>query len=1181
VKCPKLAAVAVGVAVVASALAVAPGSLPASARPSPVGIRAADARPQATPSPAVTVGAKLGAWGNAREVPGTAALNKGGSAWVQAASCGKPGSAPGNCAIVGVYTDANHHTQTFVAGEKSGVWGTAIEVPGTASLNKGNGGQHPALACASPDNCAVTGSYTDAHGQPQFFVADEKNGTWGNARVLSNGHIPGVITRAPSIACGTTGDCAVTGTYKRDDNATLQAFVADERGGAWGPAITVPGSDGLNIGGAADGLSVSCAAAGVCTVAGDYTNVNGTRQALVADERSGAWGQAMPLTVADIPGNPPSGAIPAQASFASCASAGDCAVTGTYDASQIGHVFVADERNGTWTSGRALPGEATLANSVVTTSASAISCADAGDCAVGGEFAGAGGPNASYVADERSGTWTTAQQLFGTADFNTASFADINAMSCAADGDCTVGGAYPGTDGNAKAFTASQVDGSWRGAAQVPGLAALHGDGISHGLTAACGTPGNCVTGGYFNDAAHRPQAFIADQSTVTATALALSTPAVRPGHADAEKLTVQVTARFGGPPAGTVTVTADEGTTVCVITLDATGKGGCAVKASLFGPGNYPLTAAYGGSDAYGASRSAARALTVTRHGAWGNARPVPGVAALGKGTFADMGEAACASAGTCTAIGTYSDASGNAHAFVVTEKNGTWGNAVPLPGTAALGKVATDTGLIACASASDCSAVGIFGSGTIAAATPATSRGHHSAASSRTAAAASASGVFVSDEKNGAWGNARPLPGLSALDAGKDAFPADLSCRSKGNCTLDGGYTDSQGHRQVFVADERDGTWTSAIEVPGLAALNKGDAQPSTIACATAGRCVVAGTYSDAATGGHTHAFVADEAGGHWGPAHEITLGPGTSDAVSEDVACPVAGGCVLTGDYLDGSGTRQAFVAQEANGTWDPNAVQAIPGVASLAAGGVDFASAIACASPGNCEAAGVYALQSGTDQSYVASEHGGSWSDARKLDTVPGRTGLVTQVRALFCPSAGNCVAAGRTDGAHGSQDLFVANEAGGAWGRAGLIPGILSLENGGFATLSGLTCPASGTCVITGDYVNAVGHVFVAEQSPATATTLTLSAATVRAGHEQTEKLTVTVRPRTAGTPAGTVTIKAGGTPLCTLTLSAGRASCLLRPSQLRPGAFQLTVTYNGSDIYDRSTSAPRKLTVTR
>lgn len=31
----------------------------------------------------------------------------------------------------------------------------------------------------------------------------------------------------------------------------------------------------------------------------------------------------------------------------------------------------------------------------------------------------------------------------------------------------------------------------------------------------------------------------------------------------------------------------------------------------------------------------------------------------------------------------------------------------------------------------------------------------------------------------------------------------------------------------------------------------------------------------------------------------------------------------------------------------------------------------------------------------------------------------------------------------------------------------------------------------------------------------------------------------------------------------------------------RPGTFQLTVTDNGSDIYDRSASASRKLTVTR
>jgi hypothetical protein len=32
-------------------------------------------------------------------------------------------------------------------------------------------------------------------------------------------------------------------------------------------------------------------------------------------------------------------------------------------------------------------------------------------------------------------------------------------------------------------------------------------------------------------------------------------------------------------------------------------------------------------------------------------------------------------------------------------------------------------------------------------------------------------------------------------------------------------------------------------------------------------------------------------------------------------------------------------------------------------------------------------------------------------------------------------------------------------------------------------------------------------------------------------------------------------------------------------SQLRPGTYQLTATYNGSDVYDHSTSASHKLTV--
>jgi len=97
----------------------------------------------------------------------------------------------------------------------------------------------------------------------------------------------------------------------------------------------------------------------------------------------------------------------------------------------------------------------------------------------------------------------------------------------------------------------------------------------------------------------------------------------------------------------------------------------------------------------------------------------------------------------------------------------------------------------------------------------------------------------------------------------------------------------------------------------------------------------------------------------------------------------------------------------------------------------------------------------------------------------------------------------------------------------------------------------------------------------------TTTALTLSMGKVRVGHEQAEHLTVHVRPRTSGTPAGQVTIKAGTTTLCKITLSRAAGGCTLGKSKLRPGTYHLTATYAGTARFAGSASAKKTLTVTK
>src|SRR5215472_5207950 len=85
-----------------------------------------------------------GTWGEAIEVPGTAALNTGGYAAFGSVSC----ASAGNCSAGGDYIGSSGQ-QVFVVSQVDGTWGKAIEVPGTAALNTGGHAVIASVSCAS------------------------------------------------------------------------------------------------------------------------------------------------------------------------------------------------------------------------------------------------------------------------------------------------------------------------------------------------------------------------------------------------------------------------------------------------------------------------------------------------------------------------------------------------------------------------------------------------------------------------------------------------------------------------------------------------------------------------------------------------------------------------------------------------------------------------------------------------------------------------------------------------------------------------------------------------------------------------------------------------------------------------------------------------------------------------
>jgi cytochrome c551/c552 len=438
-------------------------------------------------------------------VPGSATQNAGGNGVVLSLSC----PSTGNCAAGGYFTDGSSRNQAFVASERNGRWANAVELPGSAALNAGGNAQVLSVSCPSAGNCSAGGYYTDHALHDQAFVASERNGRWGKAV-----EVPGSAALNPhakawvySVSCPSAGNCAAGGYYT-DSSYDIQAFVVNERNGRWGTVIEVPGSAALNAGANAVVLSVSCPSAGNCTAAGDYADRSARFQAFVASEQNGRWGNAIKL-----PGTAAlnAGGI-ASVNWVSCPSAGNCVAGGYYtDHAFRNQAFVATERNGRWGSAIKLPGTAALdagGNAQVVS----VSCPSAGNCSAGGYYTNHARGIQAFVASERSGRWGDAIEVPGLAALNAGGNAQVLSVSCPSVGTCAAGGEYADRSSRFQAFVATERNGRWGSAMEVPASAALNAGGNAQVFSVSCPTAGSCAAGGYYTDSSSGSQAFVATE---------------------------------------------------------------------------------------------------------------------------------------------------------------------------------------------------------------------------------------------------------------------------------------------------------------------------------------------------------------------------------------------------------------------------------------------------------------------------------------------------------------------------------------------------------------------------------------------------------------------------------------------------------------------------------------------
>jgi hypothetical protein len=346
-----------------------------------------------------------------------------------------------------------------------------------------------------------------------------------------------------------------------------------------------------------------------------------------------------------------------------------------------------------------------------------------------------------------------------------------------------------------------------------------------------------------------------------------------------------------------------------------------------------------------------------------------------------------------------------------------------------------------------------------------------------------------FVEVESGGTWGSAQEIPGYAALNVGtSEDVAVSVDCPSTGNCTVAGSYTGTGNYLFPFTASETSGTWANALELTGFPAGNGDDsATLDVLSCTGVGDCTVSGVFNN----GAITPYAAAESHGVWGSPVALaglsTLDTGGS-AYPSSLSCSSAGNCGETGLYTIGTSTTElsSYVVNETNGTW--SSAIAIPGLSTLDVGNVGVTSQISCPATGDCVVGGEYALSSADSAAFLAVESGGTWGSAQ---VVPGTSALNVElganVDAVSCTSVTTCVVGGTYKDSAGSFQAFVENETNGNWAAATEVPGSATLNNGGDASIFSTSCSSPGNCAATGVYTDSQGNVqtFVVNQRSGT------------------------------------------------------------------------------------------------
>jgi hypothetical protein len=296
-----------------------------------------------------------------------------------------------------------------------------------------------------------------------------------------------------------------------------------------------------------------------------------------------------------------------------------------------------------------------------------VSCASAGNCSAVGGYRDGSGNGQGLLLSEAVGTWTAGVEAKLPANAGSNPSVVLSSLSCASPGDCTAVGRYSDTSGHAQGLLLTKTGGTWAQGVQAVLPAGAGSDPNVNVGSVSCASAGNCSAVGAYADSSGNGQGLLLNETADTwATGIKAPLPAdAKPGYAP------------------------------IVSAVSCASAGNCGAVGSY--------------TDS---SRDQQGLLIDETGGKWTRGEKATPPADAGSNPSAYFGSVSCASAGNCSAVGAYADNSGHPRGLLSREIGGSWAPAVAatLPGDSGY-YAALGLSSVSCASAGNCSAVGSYG--------------------------------------------------------------------------------------------------------------------------------------------------------------------------------------------------------------------------------------------------------------------------------------------------------------------------------------------------------------------------------------------------------------------------------------------------------------------------------------